>query len=183
MTKMTAGIAALTLLMAVPVSAQTGLFVGAHATGASLTKLNLDDPVLPLDFGSGLGVHAGLSFGNSVGVLVNYEKSIRGTISAGVDFGQWDFLGRIPLAQSGTATTYATAGVSKRAAKSSSGDFPIEGIIPTAGLTGQVILPSKLALDASVLLTFGDFTDGNGHSGACVARFAIGASYFLFGKR
>ena len=76
MKRIVMAVATLTLLAAVPAQAQTGLFVGAQITGASLSY---KDAAQDLDFGSGYGVHAGLMLGSSLGVLVNYDKNTLGS--------------------------------------------------------------------------------------------------------
>jgi len=183
MWKPTATLAAVSVLMALPVCAQPGLFVGAHAIGASLNKVSLQETVAPLDFGAGTGMHAGLAFGGQFGLLVNHDRHIASVDAPGAEYGQWDVLGRVAVRTSGAATTFATAGLSKRVMKSSDDGFPIYGMNPTAGLTGQVHFALNLALEGGVLLTFGSFQDGRGQRGACVARLVLGASYYLLRDR
>lgn len=177
------------LVLAVPAGAQTGLFVGAQATGASL---NYKDAASNLDMGSGLGVHAGLMLGSSFGVLVNFDKSTLGASGGDTDLGQWDVLGRMSFIGLGPIRTYLTGGLTGRKATSSfydgqRGNFDFSGMNPTAGLTGQAMITSKLAIDGSVLWTFGRFNDTHGYSTSRVdatgSRVSVGASYYLFGGR
>lgn len=186
---MIAAIAAGMLLAATPVGAQAGLFFGAHATGASLTKQNeKQSGYYPVEFGSGYGMHAGLWFSSAFGVLVIHDSSIRGVKTQDVDLGQWDFLGRLSYIEAGPARAYLTAGLSKRASTSSSGDddrgdFTFYGMAPTAGLTGQFAVTSRLVVDAGVLWTLVSYTDNFGHSASHLNRLAVGVSYFVFGGR
>ncbi len=175
------------LLAAVPAQAQTGLFVGAQVTGASL---NYKDAAQNLDFGSGYGMHAGLMLGSSLGVLVNYDKNTLGSSTGDTDLGQWDLLGRLRFIGVGPLRTYLTAGITGRTAASkvyngTAGDFDFSGTNPTAGLTGQFTLGSKLAVDGGVLWTFGKFNDTQGYSASKVeatgSRVSVGLSYYLFG--
>ncbi len=177
------------LLLAAPVQAQTGLFVGAQVTGASLTYKGAAEN---LDFGSGVGVHAGLMLGGSFGVLVNYDKATLGSSGGDTDLGQWDILGRMSFLGLGPAKTYLTAGMTGRKTTSSfysgaTGNFDFSGMNPTAGLTAQMMLGSKLALDGGVLWTFGKFNDTNGYSSSRVeatgSRVSVGASFYLFGGK
>jgi len=179
----------LALLVAAPGRAQTGLFIGAQATGASL---KYKDAAQNLDFGSGFGVHAGLMLGSSFGVLVNYDKNTLGASGGDTDLGQWDLLGRMSFIGVGPAKTYLTAGLTGRTTTSkfyngSTGNFDFSGMNPTAGLTGQLMLGSKLALDGGVLWTFGKFNDTNGYTTSRVeatgARVSVGVSYYLFGRK
>ena len=176
-------IAALTLLIAAPAHAQKGLFFGAHVTGASLTNGTDSDPV---DFGSGTGLHAGLSFGKAFGVLVNHDQTILGAKSNNLDLGQWDVLGRTSFIEVGPATAYLTAGFSKRASNAFDDDGRstfFKGTNLTAGLTGQLLATSKIAVDAGFLRTFGSFSDGQGHDAAFIDRMVLGISYYVFGGR
>ncbi len=181
--------AALTLLASLPAHAQTGLFVGAQVTGASLTY---KDAAQNLDFGSGFGVHAGLTLGSSLGVLVNYDKNTLGSSGGDTDLGQWDLLGRLRFVGLGPLKTYLTAGITGRTAASKvyngkSGDFDFSGTNPTAGLTGQFMVTSTLAVDGGVLWTFGKFNDTRGYSTSRVeatgSRVSVGVSYYLFGGK
>jgi len=178
---------ALLLVATIPAQAQTGLFVGAQVTGASL---NYRAAAHDLDFGSGFGVHAGLMFGSSLGVLVNYDKNTLGSSAGDTDLGQWDLLGRLRFVGVGPLRTYLTAGITGRSAASdvyngSTGDFDFSGTNPTAGLTGQLMVGSKLAVDGGVLWTFGKFNDTRGYSASKVeatgSRVSVGVSYYLFG--
>ena len=184
-----AAIAAGVLLTAAPVGAQAGLFFGAHATGASLINQNeRQSGNYPVAFGSGYGMHAGLSFSGAFGVLVIHDKSIRGVKTQDVDLGQWDFLGRLSYIEAGPARAYLTAGLSKRASTSADsdddrGDVLFYGMAPTAGLTGQLAVTSRLALDAGVLWTLVSYTDDRGQSASHLSRLAVGLSYYLFGGR
>jgi hypothetical protein len=187
--KKTVILAALTLCAALPVRAQTGLFIGAQATGASLTYRDAADN---LDFGSGFGVHAGVMLGSSLGVLVNYDKNTLGASTGDTELGQWDLLGRMSFIGLGPAKTYLTAGLTGRTTTSrfyngTSGDFDFSGMNPTAGLTGQLMLTSKLAIDGGVLWTFGKFNDTNGYSISRVeatgSRVSVGVSYYLLGGK
>ncbi len=179
--------AALLLLTAVPAQAQTGLFVGAQITGASLSY---KDAAQDLDFGSGFGVHAGLMLGSSLGLLVNYDKNMLGSSSGDTELGQWDLLGRLRFVGVGPLRTYLTAGITGRSAASdvyngTTGDFDFSGTNPTAGLTAQFMVGSKLAVDGGVLWTFGKFNDTPGYSASKVeatgSRVSVGLSYYLFG--
>jgi hypothetical protein len=189
MKQMIAAIAAGLSLAAMPVGAQAGLFVGAHATGASLTNQNeKQSGHYPVEFGSGYGMHAGLWFSGAFGVLVIHDRTIHGVKAKDVDLSQWDFLGRMPYLEAGPARAYLTAGLSKRASASSSsdddrGDFTFYGMAPTAGLTGQFAVTSRLVVDAGVLWTLVSYTDNFGHSASHLNRLAVGVSYFLFGGR
>ncbi|MHB0964353.1 MAG: outer membrane protein [Gemmatimonadaceae bacterium] len=187
MKRIVLAVATLMLLAAVPARAQTGLFVGAQVTGASL---NYKDAAQNLDFGSGYGVHAGLMLGSSLGVLVNYDKNTLGSSTGDTDLGQWDLLGRLRFIGVGPLRTYLTAGITGRTAASkvyngTTGDFDFSGTNPTAGLTGQFMLGSKLAVDGGVLWTFGKFNDTQGYSASKVeatgSRVSVGLSYYLFG--
>lgn len=180
-------LAALALLVAAPLRAQTGLFVGAQVTGASL---NYKDAAQNLDFGSGIGLHAGLTLGSSLGVLVNYDKNTLGSSGGDTELGQWDLLGRLRFVGLGPLRTYLTAGVTGRTATSrfydgASGDFDFSGTNPTAGLTAQMMLTSKLAVDGGVLWTLGKFNDTRGYNASRVeatgSRVSVGVSYYLFG--
>ncbi|MBM3906905.1 MAG: outer membrane beta-barrel protein [Gemmatimonadetes bacterium] len=176
--------------LAVPAAqAQTGLFVGAHITGASLTY---KDALHDLDPGSGIGVHAGLALSKSLGVLVNYDKITLGSSGGDTELEQWDLLGRLQMVGVGPVQAYLTAGVTGRSSiarffDGSAGDFDFRGVNPTAGLTGQVMLTSKLAVDGGVMWTFGRFNDTQGYSLSRVeatgSRVFVGASYYLFGGR
>src|SRR5512133_1796357 len=163
MQKSAAVLAAVTLLIAAPLRAQNGLFFGPHATGASLASQNSGDPLNvgsgnPLDFGSGFGAHAGLSFrrsfGRSFGLLASFDRTIVGAKTGDVDLGQWDLLGRMSVVSVGPATAYLTAGLSTSALRSSAiyqdrERSPSFGNMkPTAGVTGQMFVTSKLAVDA-----------------------------------
>ena len=181
--------ATLVALAAPSAQAQTGLFVGAHITGASLTY---KDAAQDLDFGSGVGVHAGLTLGSSFGVLVNYDKNTLGSAGGDTELGQWDLLGRLRFVGVGPLRTYLTGGLTGRTATSrffdgDPGDFDFSGTNPTAGLTAQMALTSKLAVDGGVLWTFGRFNDTKGYSTSRVeatgSRVFVGASYYLFGGR
>ena len=172
-----------------PAFGQTGLFLGAQVTGASL---NYKDAVETLDFGSGYGVHAGLMLGSSFGVLVNYDKNTLGSPAGDTDLGQWDVLGRLRAVGIGPLRTYLTAGITGRSAESkiydgTSGRFDFSGTNPTAGLTAQLMVTSKLAVDGGLLWTFGRFNDTGGYSASRVeatgSRVSVGASYYLFGGR
>lgn len=182
-------VAVLALMVAAPMRAQTGLFVGAQVTGASLTY---KDAAQNLDFGSGYGVHAGLTLGSSLGVLVNYDKNTLGSSGGDTDLGQWDLLGRLSFFGIGPAKTYLTAGLTGRTTTSrfyngSTGTFDFSGMNPTAGLTGQLLLTSKLALDGGVLWTFGKFNDTHGYSTSRVdatgSRVSVGVSYYVLGGK
>lgn len=189
MQKTMAAIAVGMLFVAAPVGAQAGMFFGAHATGASLTNQNeKQSGNYPVEFGSGYGMHAGLWFSGAFGVLVIHDKTIHGVKTEDADLGQWDFLGRLSYIEAGPARAYLTAGLSKRASTSSSsdddrGDFLVYGMAPTAGLTGQLAVTSRLAVDAGVLWTLVSYTDDRGHSASHLNRLAVGVSYFLFGGR
>lgn len=189
MKQMMAAIAAGMLVAAAPVSAQAGMFLGAHATGASFTNQNeKQSGNHPVEFGSGYGVHAGLWFSGAFGVLVIHDKTIHGVKTEDVDLGQWDFLGRLSYIEAGPARAYLTAGLSKRPSTSSSNDddrghFLFYGMAPTAGLTGQLAVTSRIAVDAGVLWTLISYTDNLGHSASHLSRLAVGVSYFLFGGR
>ena len=180
-------LAGLLILAAVPARGQTGLFVGAQVTGASLDYKNAAQN---LDFGSGFGIHAGLTFGSSVGVLVNYDKNVLGSSGGNTDLGQWDLLGRLRFIGMGPLKTYLTAGITGRTAQSkiyndSTGNFDFSGTNPTAGLTAQFMVLPKLSIDGGVLWTFGKFHDTGGYTASRVeatgARVSVGASYYLFG--
>lgn len=183
-------IAALTV-SALPLHAQTGLYVGAQVTGASL---NYKDAADKLDFGSGFGIHAGLTLGSSLGVLVNYDKNTLGSSGGDTDLGQWDVLARLGLAGLGPVQTYLTGGITGRAAKSdtysgTTGNFKFSGMNPTAGAAAQVFVSSKLAIDGSVLWTFGKFSDTSngslnpGRVSATGSRVSLGVSWYLLGGK
>ncbi len=181
MQKSAAALAVLMILIAAPVRAQRGLFLGAHATGASLANQGDNDL---LDFGSGFGAHAGLSFGRSFGLLANYDRSIVGGVSGDVDLGQWDLLGRMSWIRFDAANVYLTAGLSKRASTSSlidahDGAVLLWGMDPTAGLTGQLMVTSKLAVDAGMLVAVGSFNDNHGHNVSRINRLSVGVSYYV----
>ncbi|HEY3287576.1 MAG TPA: outer membrane beta-barrel protein [Gemmatimonadaceae bacterium] len=187
MRRFTLMLASLLVLGAVPAYAQTGLFVGAQVTGASL---NYKDAAQNLDFGSGYGVHAGLTLGSSLGVLVNYDKNTLGSSGGNTDLGQWDLLGRLRFIGAGPLKTYLTAGITGRTAASkiyngTTGDFDFSGTNPTAGLTAQFMVTPKLAIDGGLLWTFGKFNDTGGYSASRVeatgSRVSVGASFYLFG--
>lgn len=189
MSRLNLALAATVILAAIPAQAQSGLFVGAQITGASL---DYKDAAEKLDAGSGIGVHAGLTLGSSLGVLVNYDKNTLSADGGDTDLGQWDILGRLRFIGLGPLRTYLTAGVTGRAAKSSNfggnvGDYEFSGTNPTAGLTGQFMLTSKLAVDGAVLWTFGKFDDVRGYNASRVeatgSRVSVGVSYYLFGGK
>ena len=182
-------VAMLVAIAVPPAQAQTGLFVGAHLTGASLTY---KDAAQNLDPGSGLGAQAGLTLGNSLGVLVNYDKLTLGSSTGDTELEQWDLLGRLQMVGIGPVQAYLTAGVTGRTSISrffdgSAGDFDFRGVNPTAGLTGQIMLTSKLAVDGGVMWTFGRFNDTQGYNASRVeatgSRVFVGASYYLFGGK
>lgn len=189
MKKITTVAVVLVLLAAPTARAQSGLFAGVQWTGASLTYKNAAEN---LDFGSGFGVHAGLNFGSSLGVLVNYDKNTLGSSSGDTDLGQWDLLGRLRLVGIGPLKTYLTGGITGRSATSKiynghTGSFDFSGTNPTAGLTAQMMVTSALAVDGGVLWTFGKFNDTQGYSSSRVeatgSRVSVGVSYFLFGGK
>src|SRR5512140_3213382 len=189
MKKMTIAFAAAAFILAAPGHAQTGLYVGAQVTGTSLTY---KDAAANLDFGSGVGLHAGLQLGSLFGVLVNYDKATLGASGGNTDLGQWDILGRLSLISLGPVRTYVAAGVTGRKATSgfyngTTGSFDFSGMNPTAGFNGQAMITSKLAIDGSVLWTFGKFNDTHGYSSSRVeatgSRVSVGASYYLFGGK
>jgi hypothetical protein len=180
-------VTALTLFSAASAQAQTGLFVGAQVTGASLSY---KDAAQELDFGSGYGVHAGVMLGSSFGVLVNYDKNTLGSAVGDTELGQWDLLGRFRFIGVGPLKTYLTGGITGRSTESkiydgATGDFDFSGTNPTAGLTAQFMVGSKLAVDGGVLWTFGRFNDTAGYSTSRVeatgSRVSVGVSYYLFG--
>jgi hypothetical protein len=182
-------VSVLAFFAAVPAQAQTGLFVGAQVTGASLSY---KDAAQDLDFGSGYGVHAGLMLGSSLGVLVNYDKNTLGSPLGDTELGQWDLLGRFRFIGVGPLSTYLTAGITGRSTESQiydgdSGDWDFSGTNPTAGLTAQFMVGSKLAVDGGVLWTFGKFNDTPGYSASRVeatgSRVSVGVSYYLFGGK
>jgi hypothetical protein len=182
--------AAILAVCAAPLAqAQTGIFVGAHITGASLAY---QDALQDLDFGSGVGAHAGLALGSSLGVLVNYDKLTLGSSMGDTELKQWDLLGRLRMVGVGPVNAHLTAGVTGRTSISrffdgTAGDFDFRGVNPTAGLTGQVMLTSGLAVDGGVMWTFGRFNETQGYSASRVeatgSRVFVGASYYLFGGR
>ena len=180
-------VATLACLAAVPAQAQTGLFVGAQVTGASLSY---KDAAQDLDFGSGYGVHAGLMLGSSLGLLVNYDKNTLGSSTGDTELGQWDLLGRFRFIGIGPLRTYLTAGITGRSTESkiydgNTGNFDFSGTSPTAGLTAQFMVGSKLTVDGGVLWTFGKFNDTPGYSTSRVeatgSRVSVGMSYYLLG--
>ena len=177
--------------LTIPLRAQTGLFVGAQVTGASL---DYREAAEKLDFGSGFGVHAGLMLGSSFGVIANYDKNTLGAAGGDTDLGQWDLLGRLGLMGIGPVRTYLTGGITGRAAKSPTfngnpGDYDFSGINPTGGVAAQVFVTNKLAIDGSVLWTFGKFSDatngslGAGRVEATGSRVSVGASWYLLGGK
>jgi hypothetical protein len=187
--KRTIAFATIALLVGTPLHAQTGVFVGAQITGASLTYRGAAEN---LDFGSGYGVHAGVMLGSSLGVLVNYDKNTLGASGGDTDLGQWDLLGRLSFIGLGPVRTFLTGGLTGRVARSSfynggTGHYDFSGMNPTAGLTGQMMLTSKLGLDGGVLWTFGRFGDTHGYSTSRVdatgSRVSVGVSYYLFGGK
>jgi hypothetical protein len=186
----TAVVAALAMLLAAPARAQIGLFVGAHVTATTL--IYKDEGTW--DFGPlGSGVHAGLMLGRSIGFFVSSDKnSTSGTLVGDRDLRQWDFLGRLSLIGHGRSRIYLTGGVSGRRSTATlfngvRGNFDFSGMSPTAGLAAQLLLTSRLALDASQLWTFGKFSDTHGYSASRVeatgSRFSVGASYYVFGGK
>lgn len=177
------------MALAMPLRAQTGLYVGAQVTGASL---NYKDAAQQLDFGSGLGVHAGLTLGSSLGVAVNYDKNTLGSSGGDTDLGQWDLLARFGFMGIGPVKTYLTGGVTGRAASShvfdgGAGDYKFSGVSPTAGAAAQLFVTDKLAIDGSVLWTFGKFSDTGRYSASSVeatgSRVSIGVSWYLLGGK
>jgi len=184
MTKTAAAVAVLTLLFAAPILAQSSPFIGAHVAGASLTHATEQGATHPVEFGSGFGMHAGVSFGDRFGMLVSFDRSIHGVKTGDTDLGQLDILGRMSCIDVGSAKAYLTAGLSREgASKASSSDFPFGRLSPTAGVTGQLPLSSRLAVDAGVLWTFGTFKDSQGNGAPLVQRAFLGASYYLFGRK
>lgn len=180
---------ALTCLAAVPARAQSGLYAGVQWTGASLTYKGAAES---LDFGSGFGLHAGLNVGSAFGVLVNYDKNTLSGAGSDTDLGQWDLLARLTFFNLGPAHTYITGGLTGRTTTSrmyngQTGNFDFSGMNPTAGLTAQMMLTSKIAVDGGVLWTFGRFNETTGYSTSRVeatgSRVSVGVSYFLFGGR
>jgi hypothetical protein len=189
MKKFAIAFATAAFVAAMPAQAQSGLFVGVHVTGASLTYKGAAEN---LDFSTGTGVHAGLMLGHSLGVLVNYDKNTLGSSGGNTDLGQWDILGRLSFIGLGPLRTYLTAGVTGRKATSgfyngTTGSFDFSGTNPTAGLSAQAMITSKMAVDGSVLWTFGKFNDTHGYSSSRVeatgSRVSVGASYYLFGGK
>lgn len=179
------------MAIAVPVRAQSGFYVGAQVTGASLSYKDAADK---LDFGSGFGVHAGVTLGSTFGVLANFDKNTLGSSGGDTDLGQWDLLARLGFVGIGPVKTYLTGGVTGRAASSSSfgggvGDYEFSGINPTAGAAAQVFVTNKLAIDGSVLWTFGKFSDTKngsldaGRVSATGSRVSVGVSWYLLGGR
>jgi hypothetical protein len=177
------------MTMAMPLQAQTGLYVGAQVTGASLSY---KDAAEKLDFGSGFGVHAGLTLGSSLGVLVNYDKNTLGSSGGDTDLGQWDLLARFGFMGIGPVKTYLTGGITGRAASAptfggGTGDYDFSGTNPTAGAAAQLFVTNKVAIDGSVLWTFGKFGDTGGYSASRVeatgSRVSVGASWYLFGGK
>lgn len=189
MQKTLAAIAVAMLIGAMPVGAQAGLFFGAHATGASLTSQSeKQSGYFPVEFGSGYGMHAGLWFSRAFGVLVIHDTSIRGVKFDDVDLSQWDFLGRLSYIEAGPARAYLTAGLSRHTSTSvdrddDRGDFLFYGMAPTAGLTGQLAVTPRLALDGAVLWTPVSYTGDRGQRASHLNRLAVGVSYFVFGGR
>lgn len=180
-------LAGLLVIGATPAAAQTGLFIGAQVTGASL---DYKDAAQKLDFSTGVGVHAGVMFGGMLGVLVNYDKNTLGSSGGGTELGQWDALGQLRLIGLGRFRTFLTGGITSRSAASEiydgkTGRFDFSGTNPTAGVTAQVMLLSKLAVDGGVLWTFGRFNDTKGYTASRVeatgARVSVGASLYLLG--
>ena len=174
---------------AVPLQAQTGLYVGAQVTGASLSY---KDAAEKLDFGSGFGVHAGITLGSSFGVLANYDKNTLGSSGGDTDLGQWDLLGRLGFVGIGPVKTYLTGGITGRVASSPTfdggvGDYEFSGTNPTAGVAAQVFVTNKLAIDGSALWTFGKFGDTGGYSTSRVeatgSRVSVGVSWYLLGGK
>jgi len=177
------------MTMAMPLQAQTGLYVGAQVTGASLSY---KDAAQKLDFGSGFGVHAGLTFGSSLGVLVNYDKNTLGSSGGDTDLGQWDLLARFGFMGIGPVKTYLMGGITGRAVSAPSygggvGNYKFSGTNPTAGAAAQLFVTNKLALDGSVLWTFGKFGDTGGYSASRVeatgSRVSVGVSWYLLGGK
>lgn len=175
--------------LAAPLQAQSGVYAGVQWTGASLTYRGAAEN---LDFGGGFGLHAGAQLGSSFGVLVNYDKNTLGASGGDTDLGQWDVLGRLSFVGLGPVRSYLTAGVTGRKSTSSwydgtRGAFDFSGTNPTAGLTAQMMLTSKLAVDGGVLWTFGRFNQTHGYSTSRVeatgSRVSVGVSYFLLGGR
>lgn len=175
--------------LVLPLRAQTGLYVGAQLTGASLSY---KDAAEKLDFGSGFGVHAGLTLGSALGVMVNYDKNTLGSSGGETDLGQWDLLARIGFLGIGPVKTYLTGGVTGRVASSptfagGTGDYTFSGTNPTAGAAAQVFVTNKLAIDGSVLWTFGKFNDTGGYQASRVeatgSRVSLGVSWYLLGGK
>jgi len=182
-------VAAVLLAFAAPAQAQTGLFVGAQVTGASLSY---KDAAQKLDFGQGYGVHAGLTLGSTFGVLVNYDKNTLGSSAGDTDLGQLDLLGRLGFIGIGPVKTYLEGGITGRVAKSptfngTAGSYDFSGTNPTAGIGGSVFVGHKLSVDGSVLWTFGKFGDTGGYSTSRVeatgSRVSVGASWYILGGR
>lgn len=182
-------VAAASLALAASARAQTGLFVGAQVTGASLSY---KDAAQKLDFGQGYGVHAGVTLGSTFGVLVNYDKNTLGSSTGDTDLGQLDLLGRLGFIGIGPVKTYLEGGVTGRVAKSPSfngttGNYDFSGTNPTAGIGGSVFVGHKLSVDGAVLWTFGKFGDTGGYNTSRVeatgTRVSVGASWYILGGR
>ncbi len=180
---------AVLMTLAVPAWAQTGFFVGAQVTGASLTY---KDAAQSLDFGQGFGVHAGLTLGSTFGVLVNYDKTTLGSSIGDTDLGQLDLLGRLGFIGIGPVKTYLQGGITGRVATSSSyngigGKYDFSGTNPTAGVAASAFVTPKLSVDGSVLWTFGKFGDTGGYSASRVeatgSRVSVGASWYVLGGK
>lgn len=157
--------------------AQTSLFIGAHAVGASFASPSARTTDAPIGFSPGVGAHAELALGNAFGILFILDNTVRRDQAGDTDLGQWDALGRFPSISVGAARTYLTAGLSRNRA-STGGD-----VSPTAGLTGRLPATSRLAIDAGLLWTLGRFKTSDQKTSQFVGRVFFGASYAVFGHR
>jgi hypothetical protein len=177
------------MALAAPARAQSGFFVGAQITGASL---DYKDAAQKLDFGQGFGVHAGLSIGSSLGVLVNYDKNTLGQPGGHTDLGQYDLLGRLNFIGIGPVKTYILGGITGRVAKSPNyngiaGNYDFSGKNPTAGVSASVFPFKSLSVNGTMLWTFGKFNDTGGYSTSRVeatgSRVSVGVSWYVLGGR
>lgn len=103
---------------------------------------------------------------------------------------QGDLLGRVGFLGIGPLKAYLTGGLTGRVANSpyyggSVGDYRFSGVNPTGGAAVQAFITSKLAIDGSVLWTFGRFSEPgiDPHNpervSATGSRVSVGASWYL----
>jgi hypothetical protein len=170
-----------------PFGRTAGLFVGIQYVGSAL---DISSAYRQVNFGSGYGLHAGIGLGNSLAVIVNFDRTLlpgKGNAADSLRLLGFDALLRIHTIAGPRSPIrpFFMAGASGRAAR---GSREFTGISPTAG--GGVLLKilPQVALTGTALWTFGNLTSKDDlYPGAqedsfkaTGARLMAGASIFLF---